>query len=285
MRTFNLDQLQSFVSICETGSLSAAAAALYRSQSSISEHLQKLEALCDSTLVIRNKRGASMTPAGERLLRHAKNLLLSNDRAIADMQGLTLEADLYLGITDYLLPGTIAPMLKRLGATYPGLRIRVEVQSSTLLEQAQRSKKYDIALYMRMPGEQTAAAEVIRSEALCWAAHEHWVFDASQPLPIVTLPPGCTLQKYALGLLDDAAIHYSLWHSASSVSGLLSAVQAGLGVGCVHRSALPPGVKPVDSSGQLPELAAMELCMHSRKGREEIAAELRRFISGQLAAS
>lgn len=72
MRPFDLEHLRTLVAVSEAGSLSAAAPHLCRSQSAVSEQLAKLEAFTGIALLHRGKRGVSPTPAGERLLRHAR---------------------------------------------------------------------------------------------------------------------------------------------------------------------------------------------------------------------
>jgi DNA-binding transcriptional LysR family regulator len=81
MRRFDLDSLHTLVTVADLGSLSAAAAHLCRSQSAVSEQVRKLEELCASTLFQRGKKGVSLTPAGDRLLNHARSLLRLNDVA------------------------------------------------------------------------------------------------------------------------------------------------------------------------------------------------------------
>ncbi|MBF0779432.1 LysR family transcriptional regulator, partial [Streptococcus cuniculi] len=43
MRPFSLDQLRTFVAVCEAGSLAAGAPHVFLSQSAVSEQLRKLE--------------------------------------------------------------------------------------------------------------------------------------------------------------------------------------------------------------------------------------------------
>ncbi|WP_256739814.1 LysR family transcriptional regulator [Pseudomonas sp. K5002] len=94
MRPFDLEQLRSFVAILESGSLSAAAPKLCRSQSALSEQLRKLETFTGVTLLERGKKGVSPTPAGERLLAHARELLALSDCVLEDMRGVTLSGEL-----------------------------------------------------------------------------------------------------------------------------------------------------------------------------------------------
>ena len=112
-RHFDLDLLNTLLVIAETGSLSAAAPQLCRSQSAVSEQVRKLEEMCGLPLLVRGKTGASLTPAGDRLADHARELLARSDAAYRDMQGVQLAGDLRLAITDYFRPRALPSILRR----------------------------------------------------------------------------------------------------------------------------------------------------------------------------
>jgi len=71
----DLKSLGYFVAAVETGSITAAAARCYIAQPSISAAIHKLEDELAVTLLIRQKRGVSVTEAGQELFDKAKNLL------------------------------------------------------------------------------------------------------------------------------------------------------------------------------------------------------------------
>ncbi|MFT4268248.1 MAG: LysR family transcriptional regulator, partial [Xenophilus sp.] len=74
MQDFDLAQLRTFVAVADAGSLTAAAPRVFLSQSAVSEQLRKLEERAGHPLLVRGKSGAVPTPAGERLLAHARRL-------------------------------------------------------------------------------------------------------------------------------------------------------------------------------------------------------------------
>ncbi len=71
----NLDQIRIFVTIAETGSLGAAAKALFRTQPTLSVALKKLEEALGVQLFSRKAYRMSLTAAGKQLLRKAQYLL------------------------------------------------------------------------------------------------------------------------------------------------------------------------------------------------------------------
>ncbi|AIP34483.1 bacterial regulatory helix-turn-helix, lysR family protein [Paraburkholderia xenovorans LB400] len=267
MRRFDLELLNTLSVVADAGSLSAAAVQLHRSQSAVSEQIRKLEESCGLALFLRGKKGASLTPAGARLLDHARKLLLLNDVAYRDMQGLSLAGDLRLAITDYFRPTDIAKVLKQLGDQYPSLRLHVSVYKSALIRRDAGSGNFDIGVSMRVadpagnesPVEKNGLASImIRREPLQWVAAPSFERVPHGPLPLVALPDTCSLQRYMLARLNEAGADYFIAHSASGVAGLQSALSAGLGFSCLNASAIPDDVVPLRSIKTLPKLPHVE---------------------------
>ncbi|KAG1182559.1 hypothetical protein G6F35_015567 [Rhizopus arrhizus] len=101
MSGFDLDQLRTLVAVLDSGSLTAAAPKVFLSQSSVSEQMRKLEDRAGQPLLVRGKAGVAATPAGERLLAHARAILALSDEAYRDLRGVALRGELRLCITDY----------------------------------------------------------------------------------------------------------------------------------------------------------------------------------------
>lgn len=74
-RRIDLTSLQLFVAVCELGSIGRAAEREFIAASAVSKRLSDLEATVDTALLYRHSRGVTLTPAGESLLHHARNVL------------------------------------------------------------------------------------------------------------------------------------------------------------------------------------------------------------------
>ncbi len=71
----NLSQLEVFVAIVDTGSLTEAGEVVGLTQSAVSYSLSKLEAELGVTLLERGRQGVTVTRVGEEVLQHARNIL------------------------------------------------------------------------------------------------------------------------------------------------------------------------------------------------------------------
>lgn len=290
MRRFDPDLLQTLVAVADAGSLSAAAPQLCRSQSAVSEQLRKLEEMCGLRLFSRGKTGATLTPAGERLLIHARKILAMHDIAYQDMQGVLLAGDLRLAITDYFRPASIAGILKRIRSKYPRLRLHVSIRKSALIEQDAVNGEYDIGLSMRIldgAGQHSRGAADgrirLRREPLSWVADASLPLEDMQPLPLIVLPSTCSLQQFIVRMLEHHGVRYEVAHSASGVGGLHLALAAGLGVSCLNDSAIPSGVRRLNDEDSFPPLPDVEFSLLPPRPNElPVVTQVREMLAQEL---
>ncbi len=77
----DIEQSRTFLAISAHGSFLGAARQLHITQSTVSARIQRLEEELGARLFVRNRSGATLTPAGRRFLQHAKRLVLTAEQA------------------------------------------------------------------------------------------------------------------------------------------------------------------------------------------------------------
>jgi len=286
MKRFDLELLNTLVTAVEQGSLSAAVPILCRSQSTLSEQVRKLEQQCGVPLLVRGKQGVMPTPAGQRLVDHARKLLALNDVAYQDMQGLLLAGDVRLAITDYFRPDWVPTLLRRIRGRYPRLRLHVAILKSALVEEEVTAREYDLGISMMLPDVApqpptgTEQRRLLRREPLFWVAHSSLELTPSEPVPIVALPASCALHRYTMSMLEAHQRPYYIAHSASGVAGMHLALSAGLGVACLNASAVPEGLRRIDDALQLPRLPPVRFHMSAATPTvSALVAEVREMLA------
>lgn len=132
MRNLNLDQLQTLVAIADLGTFAAAAQALHLAPPTVSLHIKELEQRMEATLLVRGRRQAELTSAGQLLVREGRKLLLACDdlmehvqRHAAGREG-TVRIGVSAGVNTRLLP----LMLEALSKHGPGIDVRLEAVGS-----------------------------------------------------------------------------------------------------------------------------------------------------------
>lgn len=286
-RHFDLDLLETFIAITETGSLSGAAVRVGRSQSAVSEQVRKLEDMCGVKLFERGKLGAAVTPAGERLERHARELIAASRAAYLEMRGVQLSGVVRFAITDYFRPRALPEILRRVRDRYPRLRLDVSICKSADIEDETRASEFDIGLSMSVLGGRRANAKpagrlVLRREPLSWIADKAFVMPKRAALPLVVLSETCSLRRLVIKRLDDKGVVYTVAHSTSGVGGLHLAIAAGLGVTCINASAVPDNAAAL-SEARLPTMPEVEFAFVApRTGEPPVVAEIRAMLAEQL---
>lgn len=139
----NLKQLQVFVAVVESGSFSKGAEAAYITQSTVSQHISALENEFGVKLLDRTGKGVLPTPAGEILLRHARQVL-------AGAQGISQALSRFKGVAEgvlkaggstipgsYLIPQALPLLLGR----FPGLQLTLlQGDSRDIMERIAREE-------------------------------------------------------------------------------------------------------------------------------------------------
>ena len=124
---FDLRALRVFLTVAERGGFSAAARELHVAQSAVSQTIATLEKRLELTLFQRHERRISLTPEGESLRQHARELLERAEAthlAMRELHGL-VKGELRIGIPSMLGSYYFPPLLMGFKARHPGIRLTV----------------------------------------------------------------------------------------------------------------------------------------------------------------
>jgi len=122
------EQVRTFLAVAAHGSFLEAASRLHVTQSTVSARIQSLESFLRARLFVRNRAGATLTPAGRRFLRHAKALVLTLEQARHDV-GLPsrFSASITVGARIALWEGFLPRWIGRMRQQAPDVSIRSEI--------------------------------------------------------------------------------------------------------------------------------------------------------------
>lgn len=152
---FDIQSLRIVRAISDTGSITAAAAALGYSQPAVSQHVRRLETRLGVAILERVGRGVRLTEAGRVLARHAQAVTVAIDAAaeeLAELRGLRtglVRLVAFPSASPVLVPRLIAA----LATSHPGITLTyLEAEPPEAVE-AIREDRADIALTFSYPGD------------------------------------------------------------------------------------------------------------------------------------
>lgn len=148
MRNLNLDQLQTLVAIADLGTFAAAAQALHLAPPTVSLHIKELESRMQATLLVRGRRQAELTPAGEALVQEGRKLLVASDDLIDLVQRRASgrEGRVRVGVSAGVSTRLLPLMLEALAQRNPGVDIKLEAVGSAEAMQRLKAGTLDVAI-------------------------------------------------------------------------------------------------------------------------------------------
>jgi DNA-binding transcriptional LysR family regulator len=141
---FDLVDLQLFIAVAETRSITRGAGRVYLALASASERIKGLEASLGVSLLKRGRRGVELTSAGESLLDHARIVIHNVDALRGDLASFAsgARASVHLLANTSGLPKALAAFL----AEHPRISIDVEERESGEIANAIASGAADVGL-------------------------------------------------------------------------------------------------------------------------------------------
>ncbi|AJZ56822.1 bacterial regulatory helix-turn-helix, lysR family protein [Paraburkholderia fungorum] len=254
MSIVNLDMelLRTFVAIVERESFAAAAESVHRTQSAVTQQMQRLETQTGRTLFRKHGREKRLTDDGLKLLEYARRMLTLNDEACSAIAGSSLTGEVRLGapvdVADTILPN----LLQRFSKSFPSLRMTIDVGRSPFLIEAMKAGELDMTL---SPREQPELRRVtLRTSPTVWICAADYRYDRSQPLDLIIADEPSMFRRMALEHLERAGIAWRVTYVAPTLPGIRAAVRAGLGVTARSIEMMGPDFRVLGESDGLPRL-------------------------------
>ncbi|WP_424137100.1 LysR substrate-binding domain-containing protein [Roseomonas chloroacetimidivorans] len=275
-----IDLLRAFVAVAETGSFTAAAEVVARSQSAVSQKVLRLEEIVGRRVFERTSRSLSLTRDGEQLLVAARRMLEFNDALMRQMREPPRVGTLRLGISEDFVPGELPKLLARFARLHPGVQVDLMTGLSCELLDAYDASRLDAVIAKRDGAAQRG--RVIWREPLVWMAAADYRLDFTRPAQLVMLRAPCTYRETMIAALDTVRREWVAVCTASSLMGVQAAVAGGLGVTVLGRSFVQPGMQILRAPEHWPPLPMTEITVLGEEGE---AGELLRPLVGFLTES
>ena len=244
---YDLNDLRLVAAIAETGSLSRGADKMHLAPSSASHRLKLLETGLGARLFTRHARGLSPSPAGEALLRHARQVFAQLEQMHADLapyaSGLASQVTVFANTNaiNCFLPHDLGDFLRE----HPQLRVCLEEQPSPAILQAVAAGQVDIGVVAACNPPEGLRTLPYRRDRLVLvvppghrlAAHAAVRFRDALDEAFVCLHAGSAIHTFMMNAAADLGGRLDVRIQVRSFDAVCRMVGAGVGIGMVPRSA------------------------------------------------
>lgn len=271
-------QLRTFLAVTQTLSFTQAARRLGLRQSTVSQHVRRLEDATGRPLFARDTHRVELTEPGEAMLGFARRILEVHEQAAAYFTGARPGGRLRFGASEDFVLTRLTDILESFRRGHPEVDLELTVELSGTLHERLDAGKLDLVLAKRRPKD--PRGELVWRDDLVWIGAPGLRLDPGLPVPLVVYPPPGITRAVAMEALDRVGSPWRVACTSGSLNGLVAAARAGLGVMAHSRGLIPQGLVRLPDRAGLPELGPVDFVL--RHGARDTAA---RGASDALAAA
>jgi DNA-binding transcriptional LysR family regulator len=255
-------QLRTLLAVVEEGSFSAAAEKVGRTQSAVTQQLQKLEAVAGQPLFRANGRQRELTPAGWTLARYAREIVSMSRHALSALEEAATGGVLRVGVPRELTDAAMAKVIARFYKARPDIRLVLHVDRSPNLMTMLQESRLEIAVTTRrqphLDGKHICALQPV------WLAAPRYRWKPQMPLPLLLTDEPSLYRRITLQALDISGIAYVERFTSPSLSGLRPAILAGLGVTARPSASFGSKLKVLETAEGFPALPKVSYYAYAR---------------------
>ncbi|MFE9834309.1 LysR substrate-binding domain-containing protein [Streptomyces sp. NPDC005551] len=263
---YDPSQLRTFLAVAQTLSFTRAARRLGLRQSTVSQHVRRLEDAAGRRLFSRDTHSVELTEDGEAMLGFARRILEVHEQASAFFTGTRLRGRLRFGASEDFVLTRLPEILEGFRHDHPEVDLELTVELSGTLHERLAAGKLDLVLAKCRPED--PRGELVWHDELVWIGAERLRLrlEPDRPVPLIVYPPPGITRALALEALERQGRPWRVVCTSGSLSGLIAAARAGLGVMAHSRGLVPPGLVPMSERAGLPELGAVDfVVVHGRR--------------------
>lgn len=230
----NLDFLFTFMKVAEHKELKKVAEELYKSPSTISTQIKKLEEQTNSVLIDRTNHGIELTEKGKIVSKYAKKMIQLNDELFRKIDEVQISGTINIGIpTDYanLFAGKYLPRLKE---SLPNIEFKILCTRSRTLRKQINNNQLDVAI--------VSDENIKNNEYNLWKERMYWICGKNfnihdyKKIPVAIFNDDCIVRDMALKSLEFNRINYKEIISSSVLDNIISFVRTNQAISFIPES-------------------------------------------------
>jgi DNA-binding transcriptional LysR family regulator len=269
---FDPVHLRSFLAVAQTGGFTRAAQRLGVQQSTVSQHIRRLEQAAGRRLFLRDTHSVQLTAEGEAMVGFARSILDAHEQAADHFARTPVRGRVRFGASEDFVLTELPQILRGFRRSHPQVDLELTVGLSGILHQQLADGRLDLVLAKRLDG--APRGRLVRRDRLVWIGAPDVLPDPDPglPLPLIVFPPPSISRARALEALERAARPWRVACTSGSLSGMTAAALAGLGVMAHSSRLVPSGLRVLPESTGLPDLGDTEFALTAGRGTPRGAA-------------
>ena len=291
-----LELYRVFKEVAEVGNITAAAQALYISQSAVSQSIKQLEHDLQTRLFARNSRGVTLTAEGQMLyeyVRSAMGLLETGEEKLSQTRELQM-GKLIIGASDTVTSQFLLPYLDSFHKQHPAIHIQIVSGRSHKVLGLLRSGKVDIS-FASTPSD-TSSLDIYP----CFDTHSIFVAGAEYPcdfdhiysldeiaaFPLILLERKASSRLYLERYFLQNGLRLNPEIELGARSLLVDLAAIGFGVAgvteeFVHRDLESGRLKKLNTSFEIPA-RSVDMCLLNDVPQSAAAERFTAFVKDSL---
>lgn len=267
--TIQLRNLRSFIAVATAGSISKAAEMIHIAQPALSVQLRQIEQALGAPLFERFHRGVTLTPAGERFLVHARDILRLVDVAVEDVRDAMAEPEgrVALGLPQSMARLLALPLVKMVTGQWPKVELHIVEMNTGYIAAHLLSRDIDLGMTFRSEENTGVAYTHLADEELVFVSSAAQISkyhrgpagrsksiraaDLSR-FPIIMPTRAHSLRRRIEECLQDASISLNVIAQVNAIPQLTELAAAGVASTILSRAA-------VEGSSLVDQLAIMAI--------------------------
>jgi DNA-binding transcriptional LysR family regulator len=228
-------------------------------QSTVSQHIRKLEEETGRRLFVRDTHSVTPTADGEAMIEFARGILAANERAGRYFAASQLRGRLRFGASEDFVASLLPDVLREFVRTHPLVEFELTVGLSGELNEKLGRGELDLVCGKRRPGEDRG--RLVWRDRLAWVSGDRRTLDPATPVPLILYSSPSITREIALAALERCGRPWRIVCTSGSLSGLRAAALAGLGISIFPEGLIPTGLAEIPSGHGLPDLGTVEFVL------------------------
>lgn len=263
MNNLDLGLLRTLVTVEKTNTFSGAAEVLFKTQSAVSQQMQRLEEQMGYPLFQKRGRHRELTSQGKQLAGYARRLLAINDEVLRTVGRQQMEGHIRFGATLDVADTILPIVLTHIARYAPKVKLDIQVDRSPALMALLASGDIDMTISTRDAPELNSF--VVRTSPTIWICAADFPYNRNTTLPLILADEPSIFRRLALTALEQHQINWRINYLAPSLAGIKAAVRAGLGVTARSVEFLGPDMRVLAEAEGLPALPLVTYRLLARK--------------------